>query len=374
MEVTSTIVISGEEREIADAYAREQITTLSSDTSSMKEKINAITQDVSGLSSDASDITVGISTGLFGGWKKVDIGGTYDVYAMNFIDNKFVAIARGASYGEEIYEPILLISEDGLVWEKYSDIVRSMYDDYNLVYGTEILLTAGSSYYVQRMLKSKISSKWYEEAVGDYREENIEGIAYGNEMFVVLKRDGNVYYANESESYTWNKASTVGDGSNYTYDIEYGNGLFIVVGDNGLMYKSSDLVTWTAVDSSVLPSSRIHRIQYCNNKFFAFASRRMFYSDDATNWTEGYTFPNPVYRISYGRGKYVVCGNNGMIAYSEDITNWTVCTCGTDDLMHVAFGNGEFVVTGYNGSVYRSDVLRNYRNLEDVINEILQTT
>lgn len=375
MEVVNTMEIIGEEREIADAYAREKITTLLSDTSSMKEKISAITQDVSGLSSDASNITVGISTGLFGGWKKVNIGGTYNVYAMNFIDDKFMAIAYGSSYEEVTTRTILLISEDGIVWEKYNDAVQPVYDDYDLVAGTEILVTGIGVNKIQCILKNNTSGEWYsfEKMIGDSSEDNIANLTYGNGMFVVLKRDGNVYYARETDIYTWEKATTIESG-NYPIDIEYGNGLFIAVGEAGSIYKSSDLATWTEVDSQVFRFSSIQRIRYCNNKFFAFQSGIMFYSEDATNWTEGYTFPNTVREISHGNGKYVVSGDNGMIAYSEDLVNWTVCICGTDDLMQAAFGNGEFVVAGRNGAVYRSDVLRNYRNLEDVINEILQTT
>ena len=87
------------------------------------------------------------------------------------------------------------------------------------------------------------------------------------------------------------------------------------------------------------------------------------YSSDGSNWIES-TIPilanagNPVKKVAYGNGKFVVIGKS-QTAISEDGINWTVGgdlpSAGSSWYESVVYGNGKFVIIMHNGNSYYSE-------------------
>jgi hypothetical protein len=130
--------------------------------------------------------------------------------------------------------------------------------------------------------------------------------------------------------------STIFTGSQNIQAIAYGNNLWIVAGNGGIMATAPDSYrspsnTWTLAPGNPFGTGTIRTVTYGNNKWIAAGSNSSTYgvdsgsrialSTDGVNWASvaNTAFDgNSVNSVVFGGGKWVAVGDNGRIAYAID--------------------------------------------------------
>lgn len=133
-------------------------------------------------------------------------------------------------------------------------------------------------------------TSWSEDALP--AAPDVQGVAYGAGMFVVVGNDGGSGFTRTSvDGVDWSSAQTVDDegapignpGAGIVFD---GAEFRIYTQYSGTLgYRSTDGVTWTPLESS----HHIDRVAYDDGRYFAAGEGMLLGSDDGLTWTELYT-------------------------------------------------------------------------------------
>ena len=170
---------------------------------------------------------------------------------------------------------------------------------------------------------------------------NHEGVAYGGGYWVAAGG-----YFRDSPS-AGNAASTIfvsTNGVDWTFlnidvgvrlrDVAYGDGKFVAVGNNAQVLILS------------LTGNPVRPVDYSTS----------FRLPNAYPWDSG---PINFRRVQYANGRFVVVGNNGVVASSTDLTNsWVIHRSRTSQNLHdiLPAADGSFYAVGNNGMILRSGV------------------
>ena len=132
---------------------------------------------------------------------------------------------------------------------------------------------------------------------------------------------------------------------------------------------AGDVETWNAIDDMKVGASYpnyLWAIAYGAGKFVAMGDDgKGAYSADGITWTAipntGFPAGYSIRSITYGAGKFVALGESGKGAYSADgitwipISNMQFNSYWGDRINAVAYANGKFVAVGDNSVAYSVD-------------------
>lgn len=150
---------------------------------------------------------------------------------------------------------------------------------------------------------------------------------------------------------TWTKGGlTTGED---LYEIVPGKGRFVAAAYWGQMFFSWDGITWT--DSGQAVNIDTPKLAFGNNVFVAAGEHgnldqkaRIAYSHDGRRWMEA-TYPAglPYLRgVTYGNGKFVAVGDDGVVLTSVDGITWSLSTIpAAPDLREVVWEGSVFVAS-----------------------------
>ncbi|RYY00932.1 MAG: hypothetical protein EOO53_20560, partial [Gammaproteobacteria bacterium] len=113
-------------------------------------------------------------------------------------------------------------------------------------------------------------------------------VAYGNSKYVLLGGYNGTASLNSLYSSTtatsWNLIATNNLVTTQLNNIAFGAGLFVVVGNDGIIQTSADGINWTTRTSGT--DKHLNRVYFINNQFFAAGTRRtLLTSADGIAWT-----------------------------------------------------------------------------------------
>jgi hypothetical protein len=188
----------------------------------------------------------------------------------------------------------IMTSPDGINWT--SDLLMNDYGDwYEVTYGNGTFVAIGYDVDYENYTQISISATsldgitWATSTIPLINE--IADITYGEDLFVIVSRDGNEPVAVSSDGINWTLPTPHADSDDYWAGVTYANGMFVAVGksdaqpiqgwgmDHSIMY-SPDGITWTT-------------------------------SDYELGWWDA---------VAYGNGKFVVVGSG--VATTEPKTNF----------------------------------------------------
>ena len=119
----------------------------------------------------------------------------------------------------------------------------------------------------------KTNSDGTTQSTGTFSSTNAypAGVAYGNNIWVVLAEDGTVAYSTDAGS-SWTELVGAISGTAAWLHIVYGNGRFVAVGEDNSAATAAysfDGITWYRDDTNLglLPDSGLSRIVYHNGQF-----------------------------------------------------------------------------------------------------------
>lgn len=294
---------------------------------------------------------------------------------------------------------VALTSIDSVTWETaVSNTTESIVSVIYVENGFIAMTFSGA------VLQSTDGAEWNEIAIiGDNRDAQGESITYGNGVYVAALNPNpfqvNIFTSSDAINWTprdidsgfrFNKVdflngrfvasgntdlvsrkagiATSEDGivwqtiptqfSDPIHSIAFGQGAYVACGGGFILRKpllasSPDIQTWT---NQIRGFDReFTSVSYLNHQFLAPGFSRetgkstlILTSSDGIDWTPwDSSTEKAIEDITYGKGKYVAVGLDGVIVSSEDGKNWTPRESGvTVHLGNVAYGNRMFVALG----------------------------
>lgn len=318
-------------------------------------------------------------------WTQITLPSVQYWKSVTYGSGKFFAVS-GEQYGSETSA----YSEDGINWTelKLPEVRRWC----NIKYGLEKFVAISgynnvsdtTAYLIPDSFQN-IPTKTYTVTVSVYPPDSgtITGGGSYTEgtqvtllvtpadgyMFTGLEENGKVVSTSEKYTFTINSnkvfvssfakkdikwIASVMPADKYWKYIAYGNEKFVAIPNEiGGTYAaySSDGINW---NPSTLPSnsqSNWEKITYGNGKFVV-CGGGLAYSTDGINWNSVPDSPPTVELVTYGDGKFVGLYRN-IGYYSEDGVNWNSSNLPIDgNYACMAYGNGKYIALDYMSSSY----------------------
>lgn len=183
------------------------------------------------------------------------------------------------------------------------------------------------------------------------------GVAWSGKRFVAVGTTGTVGYSMiSSDGITWTNKTVMGGTMN---GIAFGNGIFVAVGDGGVAFYSNDGITWTATSAGV---SSWNSVVWSGNQFVVVGLGALtLTSPDGVIWTQRSIVNGSWREVAYGGGIYVAVGDavgGSGIRYSLDGITWLFATVdphvfvGDINFRGVAYSSatGQFMAVGLDQS------------------------
>jgi hypothetical protein len=278
---------------------------------------------------DPSDASIIVTSPDGGTWidRSPEPGTAVYEYAscITYGNGKFVAVGTGSE---------ILSSSDGITW---SSSTPATDDDLSgVAYGNNQFVAVGSDNGTLggAVLTSPDGVAWTRHTTGT--NITLFAVAYGKDQFVAVGGVGIGYrevtlnsqgvVLTSPDGITWTSRPP---GNTTTLEgVAYGNNLFVAVGLGGTVLSSSDGITWTNQGSGY--DDFLGGVAYGNGQFVAVGGGYgpndgiIVSSPDGVNWTirqRGISLYAPYYGVTFGNNTFVVVGHNGAILQSAPLIN-----------------------------------------------------
>ena len=193
--------------------------------------------------------------------------------------------------------------------------------------------------------------------------------------FVLANSAGNIYYSTKSDiigSNNFWRSLAISSTMNFS-SIAYGNGMFVAIANtvmwNGesttyILYCKNKITGWSYASIEPALTSPIRSITYGNGRFvFVGDNGVSYYSLDGMVWTSMTGLPTTgrINQVTYGNGRFICVGNSssgvGVSYYSTNGTSWTAMKGAATDFIgqSVAYGNGIFVTVSSAATYYSTN-------------------
>jgi hypothetical protein len=178
---------------------------------------------------------------------------------------------------------------------------------------------------------------------------SLESIAYGNNQFIAVGRDGVIVTSPNGITWTQQSSGTVYE----LYGITYGNNQFVVVGRFGTILTSPDGVTWTIIRFEY--SYELRSVVFGNKEFVAVGRKGVIITSlDGITWTDrsSEAINCDLNSVGFGNNQFIAVGMRGTIITSPDGTKWTGHAALTEKrLESITYGNNQFIAVGENSAI-----------------------
>ena len=170
----------------------------------------------------------------------------------------------------------------------------------------------------------------------------------GLSLFVIGCSDGSIQTS--PDAITWT-ARTSNIASQINAFDSYAS-LIVAVGNSGVISSSPTGATWTARTTQT--SRNLTGVAYVSTATVPWTAGGQ-QSLDGTTWTTYFEQLTKRANIFYSStdSKYVMCGQNGLLATSTDLTTWTSQVSAEPTIVFSAgvYGNGAYVIVGASGKI-----------------------
>ena len=184
----------------------------------------------------------------------------------------------------------------------------------------------------------------------------LQDVIYGNSVFVTTTNAGQPWYSTDGLAWASSVATFSVSSFGLSSYVTASNGTTsIVVGQNGGIRRTTDGITWSAVNSNL--TLTLNETRLLNSNFVVVGNSGVITSStDGTTWTaRNSTNSNDLYSVAFGATRYVAVGVSGTVLYSSDLVTWTLATgTGSATFYRVIFANSLFVAVGASGACYTS--------------------
>ncbi len=254
-----------------------------------------------------------------------------------------------------------ITGNEGLVYSINGSSYQYPYGSYNAIATNGSLYVAATSFASTEggIYTSSNFTNWTNQNIGVTYALN--GVTYGNNMFVAVGNVGTTARSTNGTSWT---LGTTGDADGLK-SVAYGNNKYVAVGNQGKIVYSSDGITWTQANKDGAAGSNFNSVKYLNNLFIAVGGQlaatgvaRLAYSADGVNWTTNSpSVTGSISDIAYDGSKYVLFGrlNNNTatsrLFFSLTSTNITTASYSGITTIPASSSNNIPLVIGGSGTI-----------------------
>lgn len=268
-------------------------------------------------------------------WSRIGSDLYSDLFDVIYADGKFVAVGGAGT---------IITSQDGVNWTKVKTEVKN---------GILRIHWNGKQYLAATRSNLIISSdlKTWEELPLDSSE--IASIAYGNNKYVIVKRDGKILTS--TDGYEWKEKYTL-QWCSFS-DVIYNGNMFVAVGTNmitlsfgvqtegqSVIMTSPDGENWHIQD--VECEAGLDGITWNGEKFVIAGSDIILSSEDGNKW-DAVDVNAYLEDVAFGNGVFAAVGYNGVIISSNDGDYWeTKVEAESYDINDVIWHDNRFIAAG----------------------------
>jgi len=159
----------------------------------------------------------------------------------------------------------------------------------------------------------------------DYSYNNINVVAYGNNLYIAAGQNGQLYTSTNASTWTSQSAGTFED----ITAAAYLNATYVIGTIEGNIYTSTNGSSWTARTSGITLGNQINYLGYLNGQYYAGYSLTLFkygsgsqYYNNSNNNSYGYNYPTTSYYLAF-TGYCSTPFLSGGIQTSTDLITWT---------------------------------------------------
>ena len=211
-------------------------------------------------------------------------------------------------------------SDNGTAWT-YKEQKAVFTWSGNVVYGNGKFVTSGTdaNSYERGVLSSADGVDWsFTQLSGNVV---LQSIIY-TDKFIGIDTKGNIFTSANGTDWT-SQATDMSIGNVCeNRGLAYGNDIYVVLGESGAVIYSSNLENWVEAEFSQREDNDIpNAVAYGNGKFVAVGTD-VFYSSNGSSWTKvdtEYAFSD----IIFANNQFIAVGND-QIGTSTDGITWTV--------------------------------------------------
>lgn len=202
----------------------------------------------------------------------------------------------------------------------------------------------------------------------------IRSLAFAGGQFVAALKSR---FLRSGDGISWEHVSAPDVGGDFAGVAASDGGQFVAVGSKGAMLRSENAVVWDVISKE--PRVEIHSIAWARGRFIAVGGSPTYLggplgdaailsSTNGREWQAALTnLTEQLTGVAYGKGVWVVTGDNGQIFTSRDGLNWRNRNLPptSHDLQQVVYGRGVFIAfASWRDLVYRSANGRRWRASE----------
>jgi len=277
-------------------------------------------------------------------WSKQDSGTTARLNSIAFGNGLFVAVG-GASSGA------IFTSNNGTNWVSQGGSIPS--ELRAVAFSGGLFIAEGLAFSI---LTSRDGTNWVSQPARCF----LGGIAYGNGRYVVA---GNYFLVNGNESefraqalVSWDTTNWIRTdlGNDIIEGVAFGNGIFVAVGYGSGAYISTDGTNWT--NASLGTSDSVFGVAFGNDRFVAVGGGgNILSSADGVTWVSHRSGATVIVPRLYANNLFVALGPTNTIASSTDAADWKLHETGTSNrLVSLTYGEGRYVAVGSGGTILTS--------------------
>jgi hypothetical protein len=292
-------------------------------------------------------------------------------------------------------------SATGTAWAQVTTIGLVTAQLNHLAFGAGVFVVVGNNGVIQT---SADGTTWTTQTSGTTNDLN--KIYFVNNRFFAIGKKRTLLTSADGIAWTA-VAFNAGDPDDFFLSLTYGNGAYVLsarkdYGSQAIVYRSTTAAdnTWTVNNTALGLGESVNRIQFLNDKFFAFLiGQRMFTSTDGITWTDitssivltnpdgttaGWGDGNQIFHAIWDGTKYHFYGSStyyrdynsgyGSTFTSTDGRNLTLLTKTAYIIPQDAdYINGKYFVCGNEGIVSSSDGLT-YQHPGSSFRDMVKTT
>lgn len=230
----------------------------------------------------------------------------------------------------------------------------------DIAYGNGLFVAVAGAFTGQaRVLTSTNGITWTSSSTPVPNDTGFDDIAFGNGVFVGTNANNSDRVMYSTDGINWISA---GQPLINLVDVQYANGLFMFVSNNLVPHSrtSPDGVNWTI--RAMPPVSGTTGLAYGNGRWVVVSAgtgnpvRAAYSTDDGTTWVPSTTDLSSylLYAVTFGAGRFVAVGDNGVALTSVDGANWILVNTGVSrDFRAATYGHGQFVIGNGNFNTTR---------------------